>query len=166
MTISFSALIEKFGDKGEKTGWTYIQIPAELAKKLKPGFKKSFRVKGTLDKFKIKGISLLPMGEGDFIMPLNGDMRKGIKKKRGEKVEVKIEEDKEEKKISQELLECLEFDAKAKKAFNNMPGSHQRYYSNWVEQAKTEATKAKRIAKTVKGLSLGMSFAEILKMEI
>ncbi len=47
-----------------------------------------------------------------------------------------------------------------------MPGSHQRYYSNWVEQAKTESTKAKRIAKTVKGLSLGMTFAEILKMEI
>lgn len=164
--ISISATIEKFGDKGEKTGWTYILIPSEVAQKIKPGFKKSFRVKGTLDKFNINGVSLLPMGEGDYIMPLNAEMRKGIKKKRGEKVSVKLEEDKEEKKISNELIECLEFDQKAKKAFNSMPSSHQRYYSNWIEQAKTEATKAKRIAKTVKGLSLGMSFAEILKLEV
>jgi hypothetical protein len=164
--VSFTALIEKFGEKGEKTGWTYFVVPAEMAQKLKPGFKKSFRVKGKLDQLDIKGVSLLPMGEGDFIMPLNGEMRKGLKKKRGEKLLVKLEEDKDEKKISTELIECLRDDPKAFKAFNSMPGSHQRYYSNWIEQAKTEATRAKRIAKTVKGLSLGMSFAEILKMDI
>jgi len=83
--ISYTTLIEKFGDKGEKTGWTYILIPSEVAKKIKPGIKKSFRVKGLLDKFKIKGFSLLPMGEGDFIMPLNGEIRKGIKKNVGKK---------------------------------------------------------------------------------
>ncbi len=164
--ISFNALIEKFGDKGEKTGWTYIQVPAEMALKIKPNNKKGFRVKGSLDKFPIKGVSLLPMGEGDFIMPLNAAMRKAIKKKRGEKVLVKIEEDKEKKKICEELLICLRDDPKAFKNFESIPGSHQRYYSNWVESAKTEPTKAKRIAKTVRGLSLGMTFAEILRMDI
>src|SRR4051812_40039361 len=105
--VSYTALIEKFGDKGEKTGWTYIEIPSEIAQQLKPGYKKSFRVKGKLDKLSIKGVSLLPMGEGCFIMPLNGEMRKAIKKKRGKKILVKIEEDPEEKKISGELVACL-----------------------------------------------------------
>jgi hypothetical protein len=69
--ISFTTTILKFGQQGEKTGWTYILIPAELAGQLKPGHKKSFRVKGRLDQYPIKGVALLPMGEGDFIMALN-----------------------------------------------------------------------------------------------
>jgi hypothetical protein len=164
--ISFNALIEKFDEKGEKTGWTYFIIPAKISAKINPGMKKSYRVKGKLDKHAIKGISLLPMGDGDFIMPLNQDMRKALKKRKGDQIKVQLEEDKEEKKISGELLDCLQDDPKALKAFKSMPGSHQRYYSNWIESAKTEPTRAKRIAKTVKGLSLGMTFAEILKMDI
>lgn len=30
--VNFNALIKKFGDKSEKTGWTYIEIPAAIAK--------------------------------------------------------------------------------------------------------------------------------------
>ena len=80
--LKFTAPILKFDKQGEKTGWTYIEIFAEQAAKLKPDNKKSFRVKGKLDNFSIKGIALLPMGEGDFIMPLNAALRKGIGKKK------------------------------------------------------------------------------------
>ena len=41
--IKFTATIQKFASQGEKTGWTYIVIPAELAQQLSPGNKKSFR---------------------------------------------------------------------------------------------------------------------------
>lgn len=164
--ITYVATIQRFEKKGEKTGWTYIDIPSNIALQIKPNNKKGFRVKGKLDTFPIKGVSLLPMGEGNFIMPLNAQMRKALKKKKGEKLTIKIEEDKEEKKINAELLECLKDDPRADKNFHAMPASHQRYYSNWIDQAKTESTKAKRIAKTVKGLSLGMTLAEILKMEV
>lgn len=164
--VSFNAIIEKFDEKGEKTGWTYFVIPAAVSNKIKPATKKSYRVKGKLDKHSIKGVSLLPMGAGDFIMPLNQEMRKAIKKRKGDSIKVQLEEDKEEKKIVPELLICLQDDPKALKVFQSMPGSHQRYYSNWIESAKTETTRDKRIAKTVKGLSLGMTFAEILRMEI
>ena len=34
--IQFTTTIHKFGVKGEKTGWTYIEIPADLAQQLKP----------------------------------------------------------------------------------------------------------------------------------
>ena len=65
--ISFNATIEKFGKQGEKTGWMYIVVPSKVANKLNPGVKKSYRVKGKLDEHAIEKVSLIPMGEGDFI---------------------------------------------------------------------------------------------------
>ena len=38
--ISFKAVIERFGDMGEKTGWYYIEINSKIAGKLLPGNKK------------------------------------------------------------------------------------------------------------------------------
>ncbi len=76
--IEFKVVIEKFSKQGEKTGWTYIEVSAEIAQKLKPGNKKTFRVKGYLDDFYFEGIALLPMGGGNFIMPLNASHRKKI----------------------------------------------------------------------------------------
>ncbi|WP_301920777.1 hypothetical protein [Ferruginibacter sp.] len=38
--IQFITTILKFGEKGEKNGWTYIVIPAVLAQQLSPGNKK------------------------------------------------------------------------------------------------------------------------------
>ena len=73
--VQFTATIHKFEKQGEKSGWTYIEIPADIAQQLKPGNKKSFRVKGKLDQFKIAGVSLLPMGGGSFIMAINATMR-------------------------------------------------------------------------------------------
>ena len=70
--IQFTTTIHKFEKQGEKTGWTYIEIPADIAQQIKPGNKKSFRVKGKLDNYKIAGVSLLPMGGGSFIMAING----------------------------------------------------------------------------------------------
>lgn len=43
--VQFIATIHRFESKGEKTGWTYIEIPVDIAQQLKPGNKKSFRVK-------------------------------------------------------------------------------------------------------------------------
>ena len=81
--VEFNTIILKFGDRGEKTGWRYIDIPADIAQQLMPGNKKSFRVKGKLDKYAIAHVALLPMGGGIFIMAVNAEMRKGIGKKKG-----------------------------------------------------------------------------------
>ena len=75
--ISFTATIQRFDKKGEKTGWSFIEISAAYAKKLKPDTKASFRVKGRLDQVTIKQIALIPMGDGKFIIPFNATMRKG-----------------------------------------------------------------------------------------
>jgi hypothetical protein len=62
--ISFSTTILKFDKQGEKTGWTYILVPAAMAEKINPGVKKSYRVKGKLDNFKVDKLALIPMGGG------------------------------------------------------------------------------------------------------
>lgn len=164
--INFEARIEKYDQNGEKSGWTYITIPMKMAQKLNPGVKKGYRVKGKLDSTKIKGVSLIPIGGGDFIIPLNKTMRDSLKKRKGELLKIQIEVDHEEKQPSEELLVCLKDDPKVYQSFLSMPKSHQRYYSDWVSSAKTEPTKAKRITKIMVGLSKGLSFGEIMKLEI
>lgn len=161
--IKFTAPILKFDKQGEKTGWTYIEIPAEKAQKLKPDYKKSFRVKGKLDNFSIKSVALLPMGEGDFIMPLNAAIRKGIGKKKGATVVVQLAADESPQQFSAELLACLEDEPKAKAFFLGLSNSEKNYYSKWIEGAKTEPTKAKRIAQAVNGFTKELSFGPMIR---
>ena len=162
--VNFTATLQKFKEMGEKTGWTYIDIPAEIAHKIKPNYKKSFRIKGTIDKYAFKAAAILPMGEGDFILPINATVRKNIKKSRtGEQVILQVEEDKAPLQISADLLACLEDDVKAKVFFTKMPKSHQNYYSKWIESAKTDATKAKRIAQAINGFSKGYKFGQMIR---
>ena len=161
--ITFNALVEKFASQGEKTGWTYIKIPEALAQQLLPNNKKAFRVKGTLDNYSFEAISLIPMGGGDFILALNGKIRKAIGKSKGAIVAVKMEVDTKPVELSKDLLECLADDPGALAYFKQIPGSHQKYYSNWVESAKTEATKAKRIAHAVSACSRQQQYGEMIR---
>jgi len=161
--IEFKATIQKFDKQGEKTGWSYIAIPAALAEQLMPGNKKSFRVKGKLDDFPIKAIALLPMGGGDFIMALNAGLRKGIGKRKGAILKVQLEVDAKPLKINATFLECLADEPAALKQFKAMPPSHQHYYSKWIESAKTEPTRTKRIAMAVSGLAKKMDFGQMLR---
>jgi hypothetical protein len=161
--IQYTTEILKFKQQGEKTGWSYIEIPASIAKKLKPDCKVSFRVKGKLDNFPIKQVSLLPMGEGDFIMPINATIRKGIKKTKGATLNVQLEEDKSEFLFNADFLACLEDEPEALKFFKSQPGSHQKYFSKWIDSAKTDATKAKRIAMAVNGLARYLNYAQMLR---
>lgn len=161
--IQFTATLKKFDDKGEKSGWTYIEIPADLAQKLKPGNKKSFRVKGRLDQHKITGISLLPMGGGSFILAVNGDMRKGIGKRYGAMVKVQLEEDKKGFVFNKDFMECLADEPAANDFFKSLTGSHQRYFSKWIDSAKTEETRTKRIVQAITALSKKWGYPEMIR---
>lgn len=161
--VVFVATIKKFDKQGEKTGWSYIDIPAAIAIQLNSGNKKSFRVKGFLDEYSFSGISLLPLGGGDFIMALNATIRKGIGKGKGAIVQVKMEADPKPIQLSTDLMECLSDEPKALAFFNKLSRSHQNYYSKWIESAKTETTKAKRIAQTVTACARGQHYGEMIR---
>jgi hypothetical protein len=162
--IEFTATILKFGSQGEKTGWSYIEIKAALVQKIKPGNKKSFRVKGMLDDYAFKGVAVMPMGDGDFIMALNATMRKAIGKNKGAKLKVKLEADNAVIKPPAELLECLQDEPDGLAFFNKLPKGHQNYFGTWIKSAKTEPTKAKRIAEAVNALSKGWHFGIMIRM--
>lgn len=161
--IQFKTILDKFGEKGEKSGWTYFMVPSHLAQELNPGVKKGYRVKGFIDNFPIKMVALLPMGDGDFIIPFNDKYKKGTAKKEGATIEVTLELDTDEFEISPDLIDCLSDDSIAEEAFNKMPKSHQKYYSNWIESAKTLETKSKRIAQSVFGLANGMDYGQMFR---
>jgi hypothetical protein len=163
MPVSFTTTIQRFDKKGEKTGWTYIEISASRASQMKPKTKVSFRVRGTLDSYEIKQVALMPMGDGNFIMPINGAMRKAIGKRHGDKLKVTLELDTRKIVLSPDLMACLRDDPAALAAFKKLPGSHQKYYSRWVESARTPATKTKRIVMAVTSLSRKMNFSEMMR---
>jgi hypothetical protein len=161
--IRFNTTILQFAEQAEKTGWTYILIPPDIAEQLKPGWKKSFRVKGKLDNHPIQGVALMPHGGGRFIMAINASMRKGIKKRKGAMLQVQLQEDKTPQQLSPELMECLADEPQALSFFNTLAKSHQLYFSKWIESAKTDATKTKRIAQAVNGLSHKLAFGELIR---
>ena len=161
--VKFSCTILKFEKQGEKTGWTYIEVPADLAQKLKPGNKREFKVKGKLDNFKITRVSLLPMGGGIFIMPINAGLRKGIGKRHGAMLQVQLEADNSKFVFNKDFMDCLDFEPAAKEFFTTLTGSHQRYFSKWIDSAKTEPTKTKRIAMAVNALAKKWGYPEMLR---
>jgi len=161
--IEFTTTIHKFDKKGEKTGWTYIGITASQANKIKPGYRVVFRVKGSLDNFEFEKVAIMPMGDGSFILPINAKMRKAIGKKQGDKLRVRIEYDEKKPQLSKDLLACLKQDPDALKFFKSLPGSHQLYFSKWIDGAKTAQTKTKRLVTCMTAFSKKLSYGEMMR---
>jgi hypothetical protein len=161
--IKFSAILLKFSEQGEKTGWTYIEVSTEIAQRLKPNNKKSFRVKGYLDDYYFEEKALLPMGEGNFIMALKTEIRKAIGKRRGAIIAVKMSLDDNPVTLNADLMKCLVDEPQAFSFFKTLTPGHQKYFSNWIESAKTESTKATRIAHTITAMILKEDFGKMLR---
>ncbi|TDX00446.1 YdeI/OmpD-associated family protein [Dinghuibacter silviterrae] len=161
--ITFKAVIEQFQDMGEKTGWRYIRVPAAASAKLQPGRKTSFRVKGFLDEHPIEGVALIPMGEGEFIIAINAQMRKAVRKQKGATLSVRLELDEKPFVICADLMESLQDEPKALAFFKTLPPGHQRYFSKWIDSAKTEPTRVKRIAQAVNALSRSLGYSGMLR---
>lgn len=57
--------------------------------------------------------------------------------------------------IPEELTDALSSNSKAQTTFENFSPSHKREYANWISEAKTEATKLKRVETAVEWMSEG-----------
>ncbi len=162
--VKFEAEIEKFDQKGEKTGWSYVFIPSAIAEQIKAGDKKSFRVKGKIDQVEVSGMSLVPMGEGDFILALKSTLRKKLKKEEGTKVLLQLSFDADFKiEIPDDLELCLSDEPEFLNTFLKMPKSHQNYYINWLNSAKTEPTRTKRLVMIVDAMAKKYDFGQMIR---
>ncbi|MDI9365681.1 MAG: YdeI/OmpD-associated family protein [Flavobacterium sp.] len=161
--LSFSTILKKFNDQGEKTGWTYLEVSSEQAHLLQPNTKKSFRVKGKLDSYAFEGVALVPMGDGNFIIAVNATMRKAIKKRKGDTVQVQLAFDEKGYQLNEDFVACLNDEPEAMAYFNTLPKGHQNYFSKWIESAKSIETKTKRITMAVIALAKQMGYLEMIK---
>jgi len=162
--VSFSTIILQFAAQGEKTGWSYIEVPAEIARQLKLGTKKSFRVRGMLDALPINGVALLPMGEGNFIIPLKGDIRRALHKNSGAMLQVSLEEDTDFKiEMPEDLKECFDFEPEALQFFNSLAKSHREYFIKWINSAKTNETRAGRVVNTVNAMLRKWDYGQMIR---
>ncbi len=161
--FAIECVLHKFGEQGEKTGWTYIVIPADLAIKLNPENKKSFHSKGKMDAHPFKQVALIPMGEGEYVIPINASMRKALMKKEGDSMILLIEADKSEFVISTDMMSCLKEDTIAHEYFQSLAASHQRYFSKWVDSAKGLETKAVRISRVLFAMRNKMDYGAMVR---
>lgn len=103
------------------------------------------------------------MGGGNFILTLNASLRKGIRKKKGAMLNVKLQVDPEGYKLNEDFIACLDDAPEGRKYFDSLSGSHRNYFSKWIDSAKTEPTKIKRITMAVNALSKKWGFPEMLR---
>lgn len=149
---------------GEKTGWSYVFIPGAVANQIRPNEKKSFRVKGKIDEVEVSGVALLPMGEGDFIIPLKAELRKALKKEEGAVVKLNLTFDADFKiEMPDDLELCLADEEMLMQQFLSMPKSHQNYFINWLNSAKTEVTRTKRIIMIVDAMAKKYNYGEMIR---
>ncbi|MEB0262449.1 MULTISPECIES: YdeI/OmpD-associated family protein [unclassified Mucilaginibacter] len=163
--VDFTTIILQVAEQGDRMGWTYIEVPADVAQQLLPGNKKSFRVRGKLDNFEIAGMALMPVGSGNFFMSLREDIRKGIRKTKGATLRVQLEHDIDFKiEMPDDLKDCFDYEqSEAFEYFNSLAKSHQGYFIKWITDAKTEDTRANRIAKTINAAIRRMDYGAILR---
>jgi len=147
--IDFTAIIEDAGKGG-----AYITIPFDVEQIFG---KKRVKVKAWFDGEYYQG-SLVRMGGSNHILGVRKEIREKIGKSIGDEITVVLEEDTEPRQvvIPQDLMNALEDDPVANTNFNRLSYSHQKEYVQWIEEAKREQTRQKRIEEAIKMLNLGV----------
>lgn len=142
-------LLEKFEGKG---GWTYALIPEITQNPNNPfGW---VTVSGKIDSFTLERYKLMPMGNGQLFLPVKAEIRKKIKKQAGDYVQIQLEIDETPQELTDELIVCFQYESpELLVKFQNLPNSTQKKHIDYIYAAKSEETKANRIAELMRELS-------------
>jgi uncharacterized protein YdeI (YjbR/CyaY-like superfamily) len=129
---------------------TGIKIPDEIIEKLGSG--KKPLVKVTINNFTYRS-AVAVMG-GAYMVGVNAENREGAKVKGGDKIDVTIELDTEERTIEvpAELQRALNKNAAAKKLFEALSNSKKKALIVPVANSKTDETRNRNIEKAMSAL--------------
>lgn len=129
---------------------TGINIPEEIIKKLSAGKKPAVKV--TINGFTYRS-TVAVMG-GVYMVGVNAENREGAKVKGGDKIEVTIQLDTEERvvEVPSELQKALNKDSAMKKLYESLSYSKKKLLVQPIKDAKTEQTKQARIEKAIAAL--------------
>lgn len=142
-------LLQKSGGKG---GWTYAEIPEIPMPKTSFGM---LRVKGKINNYEFSSVHLMPIGNGHVGLALKSEIRKKIKVQAGDTVHIILYEDKAPITIPDELALCLAYENGILEKFDTYSDGEKKAFIDWIYSAKTEQTKANRIAKTIMMIQSG-----------
>ena len=147
----FQGRLERMAPGG---AWTCIRIPFSAEEVF--GSKARVPVKGTINGFAFRS-SIFPTGDGTHFMMVNKGMQQGASVKPGDSVQVALEKDTAPRVlvVPQDLTDALANDGEAQAGFDNMSHSYRKEYVDWIESAKREETRARRIQKALTMLSGG-----------
>ena len=167
--IEFRALIERSGPElgAAMAGWSYVEVPRSIAEQLKPGCRQAYRVRGEIDGQAFRGLTLMPKGEGDYFLAINGTMRRKLGKGEGDFLSLKLEEDADFTiEVPAELEICLlDEGEELLERFMGLTKAHRNYFLNYIHGAKTDPTRTRRIAMTVEAMALGMDFGAMIRLD-
>lgn len=127
----------------------YIEFPFESEKY----FGKKGRVKVKVifdDLFEYRG-SMVKMGSDSLILGVTKEIRNKLNKTFGDEINVKLSEDIEKRQvlIPDYIEELFLENPIAKIKFYKMSYSHQKEYIAWIEDAKKEETRSRRLDKFI-----------------
>ncbi|MBL7013470.1 MAG: DUF1905 domain-containing protein [Candidatus Marinimicrobia bacterium] len=129
--------------------WTFLTVPFDVEKEY--GSKAKVKVKGTIDGLSYKS-TLLPLGGGKHNLIVKKAIREKIDKYAGDTVSVTMEKDLFETiiQIPDDFKEAMP--KPASEYFESLTPSYKKVYIEWIESAKKEETRKRRIKKAVEKL--------------
>lgn len=132
---------------------TGIKIPDEVVEQLGAGKKPPVKV--TINGYTYRS-SIASMG-GVFMLGVSAVVREAAGVKGGDEVNVELELDDQprEAKVSEDFQKALDKNTGAKKFFESLSFSGKQRYVLPIEQAKTEETRQRRIDKAIADLLQG-----------
>lgn len=141
-SVSFRTAVELAG----KTA-TGLEVPASAVADLGQGKRPAVQVSIGRHTYR----STIAVMDGRYMVPLSAENRKGASVAAGDVVDVVLTLDTEPRvvEVPADFATALTADPVAKEFFDSLSYSNQRWHVLSVEGAKTEATRERRIAKSV-----------------
>jgi len=141
----YKLLLEKSHIVGN---WTYLEIPFSVEKEFNS--KGRVPVKGFVDAVPFRN-SVMPMGNGKHFLTVNLTIQKHIKKRAGDHVLLRIEKDNDVRTVilPKDIKAAFSLFPQIKGQFEKLSYSRRKELLNWINDAKKEETRAKRINKTI-----------------
>ncbi len=138
--VNFTAIIQK----DDKMDVTYIDINFDVEKTFG---KKRLKVKVWYDNVLYRG--LLTKYKGVYFLLINKEIRAQLGKNAGDTIQVKIEEDLDERNVElpQVMIDFFRKEKELKAVFDKMSYTHHKEYINWLTSAKKEETLQNRLIK-------------------
>ena len=142
---TFKAIIQNAGGGG-----AFVEVPFDVERIF--GSKRP-KVKARIEGVPYRG-TLVRMGSECHLLLILKSIREQVGKTFGDEVKVSVELDVEERVVTipLELKRAFKSDKDAKAAFEKLSYTHQREYITWINEAKKDETRHRRVLQTLEKL--------------